>query len=167
MKQADLGLNLTTKRTRKQAFLAEMERVVPWQALVDLITPYAPDGKRGRPPFAVETMLRIHFMQQWFTLSDPAMEESLHDVPLFREFAGLDNWNTRLPDESTILRFRHLLEKYKLAPQILATVNDMLRDKGLMLKAGTVVDATLISAPSSTKGILPARTVSIAGPVLP
>ena len=93
MKQADLGLNLTTKRTRKREFLAEMERVVPWAALVTLITPYAPEGKRGRPRFAVETMLRIHFMQQWFTLSDPAMEESLHDVPLFREFAGL-HWDT-------------------------------------------------------------------------
>jgi IS5 family transposase len=108
MKQADLGLNLTTKRTRKREFLAEMERVVPWSELVGLITPYALEGKRGRPPFAVETMLRIHFMQQWFTLSDPAMEESLHDVPLFREFAGL-NWDTAVPDESTILRFRRLL----------------------------------------------------------
>jgi IS5 family transposase len=96
-------------------------------------------------------MLRIHFMQQWFTLSDPAMEEALHDVPLFREFAGLDNWATRLPDESTILRFRHLLEKYKMAPQILGVVNELLSRKGLLLKAGTVVDATLISAPSSTK----------------
>ena len=109
----------------------------------------APD-KRGRPPFAVETMLRIHFMQQWFTLSDPAMEESLHDVPLFREFAGL-NWDTPLPDETTILRFRRLLEEHKLAPQILALVNELLGSKGLMLRAGTVVDATLIAAPSSTK----------------
>jgi len=151
MKQADLGLNLTTKRTRKREFLDEMNRVVPWAALVELVAIHAPEGKKGRPPFPVETMLRIHFMQQWFTLSDPAMEEALHDVPLFREFAGLDNWNTRLPDESTILRFRHLLEKHKMAPQILGVVNELLRHKGLLLKAGTVVDATLISAPSSTK----------------
>jgi IS5 family transposase len=150
MKQTDLGLNLTTKRTRKREFLAQMERVVPWGALVELVAPYAPEGKKGRPPFPVEIMLRIHFMQQWFTLSDPAMEEALHDVPLFREFAGL-GWDTRLPDESTILRFRHLLEKHKLAEQILALVNELLRDKGLLLKAGTVVDATLIAAPSSTK----------------
>ncbi|HMM84658.1 IS5 family transposase [Azohydromonas sp.] len=150
MKQADLGLNLTTKRTRKREFLAQMERVVPWAALVELVAPNAPEGKKGRPPFPVETMLRIHFMQQWFTLSDPAMEEALHDVPLFREFAGL-GWDTRLPDESTILRFRHLLERHKLAEQILATVNGVLLGKGLMLKAGTVVDATLIAAPSSTK----------------
>ncbi|MCE2658543.1 MAG: IS5 family transposase [Rubrivivax sp.] len=150
MKQADLGLNLSTKRTRKREFLAQMERVVPWAALVELVAPHAPEGKRGRPPFAVETMLRIHFMQQWFTLSDPAMEEALHDIALFREFAGL-GWDSRLPDESTILRFRHLLERHKLAEQMLGLVNDLLRDKGLMLKAGTVVDATLISAPSSTK----------------
>ena len=151
MKQTDLGLNLATKRTRKREFLDEMNRVVPWAALVELISPYAPEGKKGRPPFALETMLRIHFMQQWFTLSDPAMEEALHDMALFREFARLDNWTTRLPDESTILRFRHLLDKHKLAPQILGVVNELLRDKGLMLRAGTVVDATLIAAPSSTK----------------
>jgi IS5 family transposase len=96
-------------------------------------------------------MLRIHFMQQWFTLSDPAMEEALHDVPLFREFAGLDNWNTRLPDESTILRFRHLLEKHKLAGADPGDGQRPATPQGLLLKAGTVVDATLISAPSSTK----------------
>src|ERR1700709_868325 len=126
MKQTDLGLNLTTKRTRKREFLAQMERVVPWAALVELVAPYAPEGKKGRPPFALETMLRIHFMQQWFTLSDPAMEEALHDVPLFKEFAGLDNWNTALPDETTILRFRHLLEKRRLAEHLLRVVNDLL-----------------------------------------
>lgn len=151
MKQADLGLNLSTKRTRKREFLDEMNRVVPWGALVELIVPHAPEGRRGRPPFPIETMLRIHFLQQWFGLSDPAMEEALHEMPLYREFAGLDNWTTRLPDESTILRFRHLLEAHKLAAQILVAINDILRDKGLMLRSGTVVDATLIAAPSSTK----------------
>ena len=105
MKQVDLGLNLTTKRTRKREFVAKMERVVPWVALVELVAPYAPDGKKGRPPFPVQTMLRLHFMQQWFTLSDQAMEAALHVVPLLREFAGL-GWDSRLPDESTILRFR-------------------------------------------------------------
>jgi IS5 family transposase len=151
MKQADLGLNLSTKRTRKREFLDEMNRVVPWVELVALIAPYAPEGRRGRPPFPIETMLRVHFLQQWFGLSDPAMEEALHEMPMYREFAGLDNWTTRLPDESTILRFRHLLEAHNLAAQILVVVNDILRDKGLMLRSGTVVDATLISAPSSTK----------------
>jgi transposase, IS5 family len=151
MKQASLGLGSSSRRTRKRQFLDEMERVVPWAALVTLIAPHMPAGQRGRPPFPVEAMLRIHFMQQWFTLSDPAMEEALHDVPLFRDFAGLGGWDDRLPDETTILRFRHLLEKHDLAPRILETVNDVLRAKGLMLRAGTVVDATLIAAPSSTK----------------
>ncbi|MFM9429134.1 IS5 family transposase, partial [Variovorax sp. GrIS 2.14] len=116
-----------------------------------LIQPHAPAGKTGRPPFAVETLLRIHFMQQWFTLSDPAMEEALYDTPLYCEFARLDPGISRLPDESTILRFRHLLESNDLALQIMATVNAMLTAKGLLLKAGTAVDATLIAAPSSTK----------------
>jgi transposase, IS5 family len=151
MKQADLGLNLTQKRTRKREFLDEMNKVLPWANLVALITPHAPEGRRGRPPFAVEAMLRIHFLQQWFGLSDPAMEEALHDVPLYREFTGLDSWTNRLPDESTILRFRHLLEKNNLAAEILRLVNELLTAKGLMLKTGTVVDATLIAAPSSTK----------------
>ena len=151
MKQSSLGLGTSTKRTRRREFLDEMDRVVPWSALVAQIAPFMPEGKRGRPPFPVESLLRIHFMQQWFTLSDPAMEEALHDVPLFRDFAGLGGWDDRLPDESTILRFRHVLEKNKLAERILATVNLLLGAKGLMLRSGTVVDATLISAPSSTK----------------
>ena len=151
MNQTSLGLDLTNKKTRKRVFLDEMERVVPWADLVALIQPYAPEGKRGRPPFAVQTLLRIHFMQQWFGLSDPAMEEALHDTPLLREFAGLGNWQTRLPDESTILRFRHLLEKHKLAAEMFKVVNDLLEQRGLMLREGSIVDATLIAAPSSTK----------------
>ena len=151
MKQQSLGLGTSSKRTRKREFLDEMERVVPWGELVALIAPYMPEGRRGRPPFAVEAMLRIHFMQQWFTLSDPAMEEALHYVPLFRDFAGLGGWDQRLPDESTILRFRHLLEEHQLSAQILATINELLQAKGLLLRAGTVVDATLIAAPSSSK----------------
>ena len=151
MKQTSLPLGASTKRTRRREFLEEMDRVVPWAELVALIAAYLPEGKRGRPPFPVEALLRIHFMQQWFTLSDPAMEEALHDMPLFRDFAGLGGWADRLPDESTILRFRHALEKHRLAEQILVTINTLLRDRGLMLKSGTVVDATLIAAPSSTK----------------
>ena len=151
MKQADLGLSLSTKRTRKREFLDEMQRAVPWAALINLIEPHYPKGKTGRPPFPIEVMLRVHFMQQWFGLSDPAMEEALHDIPLYREFTELDCGMPRLPDESTILRFRHLLEAHQLAAQMLSVVNNVLHDKGLILKAGTVVDATLISAPSSTK----------------
>ena len=154
MKQISLattGFALATKRTRKREFLDEMNLVVPWAELVALIEPHAPSGKTGRPPFAVSTMLRIHFMQQWFGLSDPAMEEALHDTPLYCEFAGLDAGISRLPDESTILRFRHLLEEHSLSLQLMATINATLATKGLMLKTGTVVDATLIAAPSSTK----------------
>ena len=150
MKQAALNLNLSVKKTRKQVFLEEMDKVVPWAALVEVIVPYYPEGKTGRPPFSLETMLRIHFLQQWFTLSDPGMEEAFFDTPLLREFAQLEEFS-RLPDESTILRFRHRLEKYKLAEQILRVVNDILLASGLLLKTGTVVDATLIPAPSSTK----------------
>lgn len=151
MKQASLGLNLSIKRTRKREFLEQMDKVVPWGVLVEIVAPHYPKAKTGRPPFALETMLRIHYLQQWFSLSDPAMEEALHDVPLFRQFARLDDALDRLPDESTILRFRHLLERHDLAPDMLRVVNDLLGHKGLLLKAGTVVDATLISAPSSTK----------------
>ena len=156
MKQMSLGgsgFERKTKRTRKREFLDEMNLVVPWAELVSLIAPHAPapGAKGGRPPFAVETMLRIHFLQQWFNLSDPAMEEALYDMALFREFVGLDAGEDNLPDESTILRFRHLLEAHNLSWQILATVNATLAAKGLLLKSGTVVDATLIAAPSSTK----------------
>jgi IS5 family transposase len=154
MKQISLaatGFEIATKRTRKREFLDEMNQVVPWAELIALIEPHAPAGKTGRPPFAVSTMLRIHFLQQWFGLSDPAMEEALHDVPLYREFAGLDAGVTRMPDESTILRFRHLLEANNLSIQLLAAINATLATKGLLLKSGTVVDATLIAAPPSTK----------------
>ena len=157
MKQISLAttseFELVTKRTRKRVFLDEMSLVVPWRELVGLIQPFAPTGtgaKRGRPTFALETMLRVHFMQQWFTLSDPAMQEAFFDTPLYREFAQLEEF-ARLPDESTILRFRHWLEKHQLAEEILAVVNDILIQRGLLLKLGTVVDATLMAAPSSTK----------------
>lgn len=150
MKQQDLGLNLSMRRTRKAVFLDEMELVVPWAELVALIAVHAPKKGTGRPPFAVETMLRIHFLQQWFGLSDLAMEEALFEVSLYRDFAGLGS-TERIPDRVSILRFRHLLEAHDLGAQILAAVNATLAAKGLMLKSGTVVDATLIAAPSSTK----------------
>ncbi|MGC0109965.1 transposase, partial [Ralstonia pseudosolanacearum] len=105
MKQSDLGLDLSNRRTRKQVFLDEMERVVPWQAFLALIAPHAPVKATGRKPFPVETMLRIHFLQQWFGLTDVAMEEALYDVPLYRQFAGLGGIS-RLPDRVSILRFR-------------------------------------------------------------
>lgn len=127
-----------------------MEQVFPWGDLVSLISPYYPEGRNGRPLFALESKLRIHFMQQWLTLSDPVMEEAFFDVSLFREFAQLPEFE-RLPDGLTILRFRHRLEERQLAGQILGTVNALLSQRGLLLKVGTVVDATLIAAPTSTK----------------
>ncbi|AKZ25278.1 transposase (plasmid) [Ralstonia solanacearum] len=150
MKQTDLSLDLTNRRTRKRVFLDEMERVVPWKEFVALITPHAPTKATGRKPFPIEAMLRIHFLQQWFGLSDVAMEEALYDVPLYREFTGLGGMS-RLPDRVSILRFRHLLEQHQLAEQFLQTVNVQLSAKGYLLKEGTAVDATLIAAPSSTK----------------
>lgn len=154
MKQLSLasGFEVSSKRTRKRVFLEEMDRVVPWRELVALIEPhYWGKASTGRPPFPCELMLRIHFLQQWFGHSDPAMEESLHDVPLYPAFIGIDPGSERLPDESTILRFRHLLEQHRLAPAMLQLINELLSTRGLMLKAGTAIDATLIHAPSSTK----------------
>jgi IS5 family transposase len=135
------------KQTRKAVFLSEMERVVPWARLEALIEPVYPKRGNGRPPMPLATMLRIHFLQQWFGYSDPAMEEALHEVPLLRRFAGLDV----MSHESTILRFRHLLESHDLASALFAEVNAWLSEKGLSMKRGSVVDATLIAAPSSTK----------------
>jgi transposase, IS5 family len=153
MDQMTFGLDPLPKKTRKEVFLDEMNQVVPWAALVELIRPHARGAHQalgGRPPFPIETMLRIHCLQLWWNLSDPAMEEELHERPLYRRFAGLEG-AARMPDETTILRFRHLLEKHELAPQVLGTINAGLAQHGLMLKTGTVVDATIIAAPSSTK----------------
>ena len=159
---ASTGFELVTKRKRE--FLEEMNLVVPWADLISLIEPYAPVSNTGRPAFPLSSMLRIHFMQQWFGLSDPAMEEALHDMALCREFAQLDAGATRLPDESTILRFRHLLEANNLATQMLATVNAKLIERGLLLKTGTVVDATLIAAPTSTKNSRASETLRCTRP---
>jgi IS5 family transposase len=139
------------KQIRKAVFLAEMETVVPWSRPAALIEPFYPKKGNSRPPMLLGTILRINFMQQWFSYSDPAMEEALHDVPLLRQFAGLDAFEDVMPDEGTILRFRHLLEKYDLAVAIFAEVNAVLLEKVLSMKRGAVVDATLIAVPSSTK----------------
>lgn len=154
MKQRSLSpveFSLKTKRTRKQVFLDEMNAVVPWKDLVALIERQVPKSDNGRPPFAVGTLLRIHFMQQWFGLSDEAIEEALYDTPSYRNFVGIDLGCDFVPDESTVLRFRHMLEQHGLAHQIFSLINKQLSDKGLLLKTGTVVDATLIAAPTSTK----------------
>ncbi len=138
------------KKTRREVFLEEMDQVVPWKSLVSLIEPVYPEAGRGRHPYPLETMLRVHLMQNWFGLSDPAMEEALYEITPMRAFAGL-SLTKPIPDETTIFNFRHLLEEYELAPEILARVNAYLGRKGLMLKRGAIVDATIIAAPSSTK----------------
>lgn len=145
------------KQTRREKFLAEMADVVPWDALLALIEPEYPKAGNGRRPYALKTMLRIHLMQNWFGYSDPAMEEALYEVAPLRRFAGLSLTRGSVPDETTLLNFRRLLETHDLAPAILATVNAHLSDKGLLLRQGTIVDATIIHAPSSTKNQSKAR----------
>ena len=137
------------KQTRKELFLIEMDQVVPWKGLIALIEPHYPKGEGGRPAYPLMAMLRIHLMQNWFGYSDPAMEEALYETTILRQFAGLSL--ERIPDETTILNFRRLLEKHELAAGILAVINGYLGDRGLSLRQGTIVDATLINAPSSTK----------------
>lgn len=137
------------KQTRKELFLIEMDQVVPWNGLIKLIEPFYPKGEGGRPAYPLMTILRVHLMQNWFGYSDPAMEEALYETTILRQFAGLNL--ERIPDETTILNFRRLLEKHELAAGILAVINGYLGDRGLSLRQGTIVDATLINAPSSTK----------------
>ena len=150
MKQKDLGLDLSTRRTRKQILLDEMEQVMPWGELLALIAPYSPVAKTGRPPFDLALMLRIHCLQQWFGLSDLGAEEALLETGFYRDFVGISG-TQRIPDRVSILRFRHLLEEHELSTKILQVINAKLSAQGLLLKVGTVVDATLIAAPSSTK----------------
>ncbi len=140
------------KKTRRELFLEEMDQVVPWKSLLSLIEPVYPIAGRGRHPYPLETMLRVHLMQNWFGLSDPATEEALYEITPMRAFAGL-SLTRPIPDETTILNFRHLLEANEVAPEILRRVNAYLSRKGLMLKRGSIVDATIIAAPSSTKNV--------------
>ena len=150
MKQARLQLDLIFKKTPKQIFLEQLEQVVPWAERVELLSQYFPEGKMGRLPFSHQTMLRVHLMQQWLTLSDPGMEDAYFDSPLNREFAQLEKIGT-LAGERTILRFRHRLEKHKLAEEVLGIVNVIRTERELILKAVAVVDVTLITAPPSTE----------------
>src|SRR6056297_3567323 len=147
------------KRTRRELFLAEMDAVVPWTRLLALIEPYYPKAgsKGGRPPMPLETMLRVYFLQQWYALSDPMAEEMLYDSEAMRRFAGIELGDDRIPDETTILNFRHLLERHGLTEAIFAEVSIHLADKGITLRSGTLVDATIIDAPSSTKSKARAR----------
>ena len=139
------------RTTRRERFLAEMNAVMPWARLTVLIEPHYPKAGSGRPPLPLERMLRIYFMQQWFNLSDPQAEDALYDIEPMRRFAGIELAEDIIPDETTILRFRHLLEQHRLTEAIFTEVRSLLEKRGLLLKSGTIVDATIISAPSSTK----------------
>src|SRR5580700_5553406 len=145
------------KITRREGFLAEMDAVIPWARLLALIEPYYPKAGNGTQPKPMEQMLRIYFMQTWFNLSDPQAEDSLYDIESMRRFAGIELLGHDIPDESTILRFRHLLEQHHLTEKIFAEVRSLLEEKRLLLKSGTIVDATIIAAPPSTKNEEKAR----------
>ena len=147
------------KQTRRELFLTEMDAVVPWTRLLALIAPHYPKTgpKGGRPPMPLEVMLRVYFLQNWYALSDPMAEETLYDSEAMRRFAGIELGDDRIPDETTILNFRHLLERHGLTEAIFADVNAHLADKGITLRSGTLVDATIIDAPSSTKNKAGAR----------
>ena len=145
------GFERYGKRTRRAEFLSEMERVVPWAELVALVKPHYPKEGNGRPPVGVERMLRIYFLQQWFNLSDPAVEDALYESPSMRGFAGIDLGREPAPDETTVCKFRHLLERHRLAERLFAEVNAYLQRQGLQIGTGTIVDATILHAPSSTK----------------
>ncbi len=145
------------KVTRRERFLGEMDAVVPWSRIEALIEPHYPKAGNGTQPMPMQRMLRIYFMQQWFNLSDPAAEDALYDSESMRRFAGIELTEDTVPDETTILRFRHLLEEHRLTEQIFALVRGLLEQKRLLVKSGTIVDATIIDAPPSTKNEAKAR----------
>ncbi len=157
MTLATVGFERYGKTTRRAAFLAEMERVVPWSALCGLIEPVYPKPGNGRPPVGVERMLRIYFLQQWFNLADAAVEDALYDSVAMRRFVGIDLGREPVPDETTMCRFRHLLEQHDLGRRLFEEVHRHLAAKGLKVSTGTIVDATIINAPSSTKNADKAR----------
>jgi IS5 family transposase len=149
---ATAGFEIHRKRTRRDEFLAQMDQVVPWAKLCTLIEPVYPKNEgAGRPTVGLERMLRIYFLQQWFNLSDPAVEEALYDSASMRQFVGIDLGREPAPDETTVCKFRHLLEKHRLGKAIFAQVNEHLKSQGMKVSSGTIVDASIITAPSSTK----------------
>ena len=149
---SDAGFEKYRKKTRKEQFLDEMEAIIPWQELAEAIEPYYPKPEgAGRRPIGIQRMLRIHFIQHWFNLSDPAVEEALYDSRALRQFVSVDLGREPVPDETTICKFRHLMEKHNLGDHLFHLVNQYLKENGLKVSRGTIVDASIISAPSSTK----------------
>lgn len=148
---ADQGFEQHRKPTRRDQFLETMNRIIPWEALCAVVAPHYPKKGNGRPPIGLERMLRIHFLQHWFNLADFACEEALYDSASLRRFAGIDLGCEAVPDATTLLKFRRLLEQHQLAERLFAEVGRVLQGSGMTLKTGTIVDATIIAAPSSTK----------------
>jgi transposase, IS5 family len=154
---ASMAWSSKGKVTRRERFLAEMDAVIPWSRLLALIEPHYPKGGNGRQPLGLEKMLRIYFLQQWFNLSDPQAEDAIYDSESMRRFARVELGEEVVPDESTILRFRHLLEQHRLTKAIFDAVAGLLEERRLLLRSGTIVDATIIAAPSSTKNATATR----------
>ena len=148
---AQTGFEKYGRKTKRERFLEEMEQIVPWAELEGLVEPHYPKGENGRPPVGLSIMLRVYFLQQWFNLSDPGAEDALNESPVLRHYVGIDLGRAPVPDESTILGFRHLLEKHELGGAMLNAVNQYLESRGIRITTGTIVDATIIHAPSSTK----------------
>ena len=154
---ASMAWNGKGKITRRERFLAEMDAVIPWPRLVRLIEPHYPKAGQGRQPLGLEKMLRIYFLQQWFNLSDPQAEDAIYDSESMRRFARVELGDEVVPDETTILRFRHLLEQHELTQAIFEEIQALLEERRLLLRSGTIVDATIIAAPSSTKNASASR----------
>ena len=154
---ASLAWSTKGKVTRREQFLAEMDAVIPWVRLLALIAPHYPRAGNGRQPLGLEKMLRIYFLQQWFNLSDPQAEDAIYDSESMRRFARVELGDDVVPDETTILRFRHLLEQHGLTSAIFEAIGSLLEARGLLLRSGTIVDATIIAAPSSTKNATATR----------
>jgi IS5 family transposase len=145
------GFEKFARKSRRELFLEEMDKIVPWGGLVALVGPYYPKGENGRPPVGLERMLRLYFLQQWFNLSDPGLEDALYESAALRRFAGIDLGREPAPDETTVCNFRHLLEGHDLGRSMLKMVNEYLAACGIKIATGTIVDATIVHAPSSTK----------------
>lgn len=153
----DIEYSCRRKKTKREEFLEIMDEIIPWDEWVGVIEPYYPKGKRGRPPMGIEKMLRMYLLQIWFNLSDPGTEDAIYDSYAMRKFTGIDFMTETVPDETTLCKFRHLLEEHGLNKLFFDAINRVMVQTGHMMKGGTIVDATIISAPSSTKNAAKAR----------
>jgi transposase, IS5 family len=148
---SDIEYGKRKKKTKREEFLDIMEEIIPWVEWVEFINPYYPNGARGRPPRGIEKMLRMYLLQNWFTLSDVGIEDTIYDSYAMRKFMKLNFYDEQVPDATTLLHFRHLLEEHKIGEKMFASIRNVLEQNGYMMKGGTIIDATIISAPSSTK----------------